>query len=153
MSDARASSLSTFGWDAADDIVWRRLVAAAVDLVPFLALCCVPPVFILAWSAYLVVGEGVWGTTLGKRLLRLKVVNRQGHPPGLAVAIFRHLLRSIALVAVTRPNSIVPFILLKHQQTSENGQRIGDRLTRTFVVNRDDERAPMGPQSLVLTWT
>ena len=47
--------------------------------------------FVLMY-AYLVVGTGIWGRTVGKRLLGLRVVNAAGRPPGIGRALLREVI-------------------------------------------------------------
>ena len=49
-------------------------------------------IWLFVWL-YFAILEGFWGTTIGKKILGLKVVNNQGEKPG----IFRGLLRSFAV--------------------------------------------------------
>ncbi len=74
--------------------------------------------------------EGYWdGQTLGKRLFDIKVVDRQGRPPGLGEALGRNLpavvLFSWAVVAVG----------LAAIATSDRRQRLFDRAAGTYVVD------------------
>jgi uncharacterized RDD family membrane protein YckC len=46
----------------------------------------------LAYLAYVVIAQGLYGATLGKRLLRLRVVDRYGVRPGLSAAAIRNLV-------------------------------------------------------------
>ena len=76
------------------------------------------------------VPEALWGATLGKRLAKIRVVDRAGHPPGFLRAAARTLLRVIEvnpLLAGGLPAYLV-FRFTKH------GQRLGDLLAGTFVV-------------------
>src|SRR5918994_12280 len=46
----------------------------------------------LAYLAYVVTAQGLYGATVGKRLLRLRVVDRYGVRPGLGAAAIRNLV-------------------------------------------------------------
>jgi uncharacterized RDD family membrane protein YckC len=46
----------------------------------------------LGYLAYVVIAQGLYGATLGKRLLRLRVVDRYGVRPGLGAAAIRNLV-------------------------------------------------------------
>jgi uncharacterized RDD family membrane protein YckC len=86
----------------------RRLTALAIDgfilgIVEFLVntepnstLSSVLDylLWIIAAVAYLVIGQAVWGRTLGKWLLRLRVVGPDGRPPGWKRALIRNLVLS-----------------------------------------------------------
>jgi uncharacterized RDD family membrane protein YckC len=49
-------------------------------------------IFWLAYLAYVVIAQGLYRATLGKRLLRLRVVDRYGVRPGLRAAAIRNLV-------------------------------------------------------------
>jgi uncharacterized RDD family membrane protein YckC len=49
-------------------------------------------IFSLAYLAYVVIAQGLYRATLGKRLLRLRVVDRYGVRPGLRAAAIRNLV-------------------------------------------------------------
>jgi uncharacterized RDD family membrane protein YckC len=93
---------------------WRRLAALAVDFIiwsvveSIALLAHLGPVrhasalsvlleylsWIIAILAYLVVGQAIWGRTLGKWFLRLRVVGPGGRPPGWKRALIRNLVLS-----------------------------------------------------------
>ncbi|HEX8664329.1 MAG TPA: RDD family protein [Beijerinckiaceae bacterium] len=53
----------------------------------------------LAYLAYVVAAQGLYGATLGKRALRLRVVDRYGVRPGLRAAAIRNLVLNGPLLA------------------------------------------------------
>jgi uncharacterized RDD family membrane protein YckC len=53
--------------------------------------------FLLMW-AYTIVQEALWGRTVGKRVLGLRVVARDGAPIGWMAAITRNLLRTVDML-------------------------------------------------------
>lgn len=85
---------------------------------------------------YDVVGDLVFdGRTPGKRLVRLRVVDRQGRPPDLATSLLRNLLRLVDMIPVGYG---VGLIVLFFSGT----RRIGDFVAGTVVIS---ERA-RGPR-------
>lgn len=89
---------------------WIRLLAWVIDVVavavavgllaPILGIVNVATYGALGGSAwpvlasllYYVIATGLYGRTLGKLALGLKVVRREGEPPGLACAILREVV-------------------------------------------------------------
>lgn len=77
---------------------------------------------------YFVLLEGIYGATVGKQLLRLRVVDTDGSVPGVGKAIVRNLLRIVdGLPAL----SILGIVLIA---TSPDRARFGDRVAGTRVV-------------------
>ncbi len=86
-------------------------------------------VLTLAFSiAYFTLLEARWnGQTLGKRLLRLRVVRADGAPLDLNTVLIRNVLRLVDGFAVYLVGAV--FIW-----TSPRAQRLGDRMAGTVVV-------------------
>jgi len=84
--------------------------------------------FFVIMAVYFVVLEGLFGTTLGKRLMGLRVVQPNGARPGLVRSILRNLMR---LVDGLPFMSILGAVLIL---TSPERTRLGDRVARTRVV-------------------
>ncbi|AAY93129.1 RDD family protein [Pseudomonas protegens] len=83
------------------------------------------------WCLYFPLNEYLWrGYTAGKALCGLQVINGIGQPPSLLQVLIR---------SATRPfeAAISPVTLLICCESSR-GQRIGDRLARTYVIPRKD---------------
>ncbi len=72
------------------------------------------------------------GGTLGKRLLGMRIVDKQGNKPGLGRSLVRNLLRVIDAIPF-----VIPYLLgvLLVAKTSAK-QRVGDKAAGTFVVAR-----------------
>jgi uncharacterized RDD family membrane protein YckC len=85
-------------------------------------------VFLLVIATYFVVLEGVFGRTIGKWCLGLRVVKKDGAKPGLLRALVRNVLRFVDGLPAF---SILGAILIL---TSSNRTRIGDRIAGTRVV-------------------
>jgi uncharacterized RDD family membrane protein YckC len=83
---------------------------------------------------YLWFGEGLFGTTLGKAIMRLRVRNVAGSSPGLGKSLLRNLFRVIDGIGVYLVGLI--FAL-----TSRTRQRLGDRVAGTVVVQVEAGRA------------
>lgn len=83
--------------------------------------------FVLHW-AYGTVAEWRWGTTPGKRLLGLGVIDERGGRPSLRRTFARNLLRTV---------DVLPGLWLVGGAAawlSRDGMRLGDRAAKTFVV-------------------
>lgn len=103
---------------------WRRAVARLVDLVVVvvptvvvLFVLGVPPDHVnatlavaFAQLAYFLLLESRTGTTAGKRLLGIQVVDRNGHPPDFGSAAKRNAW--VVLQPVAGPPSFIGFAFL-----------------------------------------
>ena len=83
---------------------------------------------ILAFGYYIVM-EAVWGATLGKLALGLRVVKMDGSPISWKESVIRNLLRIVDGLF----DYLVGAILI---WSSPLRQRLGDRVARTVVVRR-----------------
>lgn len=86
-------------------------------------------VIALGWG-YPIIFEGLFGGTVGKRILGMRVVNAEGGSIGLGRALVRNLLRIIDMLPFFY---ILGAILVS---SSETKQRLGDRVAGTYVVAR-----------------
>lgn len=77
---------------------------------------------------YFVVMEALCGATVGKLLLKLRVVNADGSPIGWRESIVRNVLRIVDGFALY----LVGFIVVC---TSEKRQRVGDMAAGTVVIS------------------
>jgi len=131
-----------------------RILAGLVDYVIFFVLAVLlmaGGIFVVTWIGYqsawlfalLILGYfileygyfvalEVWlaGQTLGKKLFRLRVATRQGGRASTGAILVRNAFRSLDVVIG------VPFMMF-----SPLGQRIGDRLAGTLVLETARERA------------
>jgi hypothetical protein len=112
----------------------RRAIARAIDgvfvgapfLVPVLGLGFALSVAIVAVSlAYFFVCEALWGQTLGKRLLGLRVLMRDGRPASA---------RSVALRTLPRIIEDGPIGLAVFLASGKRRARFGDLLGDTIVA-------------------
>jgi uncharacterized RDD family membrane protein YckC len=82
------------------------------------------------WVIYGSIMEGVFGATLGKVAMRLKVTSADGTKPTMRQAILRNLIRPVEL---SRPIIIISVFIPLLTQTR---QRVGDIVARTVVVEK-----------------
>ena len=85
-------------------------------------------VFMLLFFLYFIVLEGAMGSTVGKRITKIRVVREDGSPCGFGPAVVRNVLRVIDILPFLY---IVGLILVSR---SEKKQRLGDRLAKTVVI-------------------
>jgi uncharacterized RDD family membrane protein YckC len=79
--------------------------------------------------AYLVFAEMMFGQTLGKKLVGIRVLDEQGGPVGFGAAVVRNLLRLVDGLFFYLVGALFAF-------SSPRGQRLGDRAAHTVVVRR-----------------
>lgn len=96
--------------------------------------------FLVLW-AYPIVLEAVWGRTLGKRMMGLRVVARDGAPVGWSAAITRNLLRTVDMLPFGYAIGLVSSLFDAH------GRRLGDRVAATLVVH--DGARPQPPAAAI----
>ena len=87
-------------------------------------------VFLFIIFAYFILMEAYVGWTVGKRIVRMKVVDEAGNKIGLSKSIVRNLLR---LVDGLPAFNILGIVLI---YASAKGQRFGDRIARTYVAKK-----------------
>jgi len=90
-------------------------------------------VFLFIIFAYFILMEAYVGWTVGKRILRMRVVDVVGNKIGLSKSIVRNLLRLVDGLPAFNIMGIVLII------TSPKGQRFGDRIAKTYVVKERAE--------------
>jgi uncharacterized RDD family membrane protein YckC len=86
--------------------------------------------FLIVIVAYFVLLEGLFGATIGKRLLGLQVVQVSGGNPGVMRSLSRNVLRIIDSLPAF---NILGVILIER---SPEKARFGDRLAGTRVIIR-----------------
>jgi uncharacterized RDD family membrane protein YckC len=103
---------------------------------------------LLTWFAYLIVAEAIFGATIGKRLAGISVVQDSWTRLTLRGAVLRHLTHAVPVVVLASQGlglavgQIVVYVAgAVFALTSEDRQRLGDRLAGTIVVRRSG-RAP-----------
>jgi uncharacterized RDD family membrane protein YckC len=95
---------------------------SGLDAYTFLA------VYGLIVFLYFLVLEGAMGATIGKKLLKLKVVREDGSACGFGPALIRNILRIVDELPFLY---IIGMLLISR---SDKKQRLGDKLTKTVVV-------------------
>jgi uncharacterized RDD family membrane protein YckC len=89
---------------------------------------------LLLFFGYYVSCEALFGRTLGKRVMSLRVVSHDGAPIGLGAALVRNLLRIVDGLFFYLVAAISVW-------ASPKRQRLGDRAAGTFVVHNSSEVA------------
>ncbi len=84
--------------------------------------------FLTMW-AYTIVQEAIWGRTLGKRALHLRVVAQDGAPIGWMASITRNLLRTVDMLPFGYALGLLSSLFDPH------GRRLGDLVAGTVVVH------------------
>lgn len=133
----------------------RRMLARTLDLGIFLALAfVVPPIGAGLGLLYLLVADALWpGQSIGKRLFRVSVARlpsgRVGH---LGHSILRNLPVAVAMLLLVLP--VVSYVLFplmgipllmwegRLSRLGAHGQRLGDFLSDTFVVDASQPLLP-----------
>ena len=85
-------------------------------------------VFLFIIFAYFILTEAYVGSTVGKKFLRMRVVNADGNRIGLPKSVIRNLLRMVDGLPAF---NILGMVLIGR---STKGQRFGDRVAQTYVV-------------------
>jgi uncharacterized RDD family membrane protein YckC len=91
----------------------------------------------LIWLVYYIGLEALFGATVGKWMVNLRVTNLDGTPPGLKSIAVRNLMRFVDVLPVgfVVGGSVALASPLR--------QRLGDHLARTLVIPRDAVAAPL----------
>ncbi len=94
------------------------------------------------WFAYHVGLEATIGTTLGKRLMRVRVVDVAGGAPGLGSAVLRNAWLLAGLLPIVGGVLwLAAIVVITAALTRADGRTAPhDRLAGTRVVRADDER-------------
>jgi len=126
----------------------KRIVARLVDILVAWALTLVvPPVGVFAGILYLAVADGVQkGQSLGKMVFGLEVQSMEGEPCALKASVYRNLPFSLALLFAVVPFigwillvlAGIPILLIELWLVivDDKGERLGDRISGTSVVER-----------------
>lgn len=83
--------------------------------------------FVLFPLIYFTLLEGIWGTTIGKKALSLRVAKMNGSDIGLGTSIGRNITR--LLFWGTLPKLVTVLVIA----SSDKNQRIGDQFVNTSV--------------------
>jgi uncharacterized RDD family membrane protein YckC len=121
-----------------------RFGALTVLSIPFMALggfgqgLYLTSMFLVLW-AYPIVLEGLWGQTLGKKALGLKVVAADGAPVGWLAVIVRNLLRTVDMLPFGYAVGLISGLFDPY------GRRLGDLVAGTLVVHLPPRQRPAKP--------
>jgi uncharacterized RDD family membrane protein YckC len=85
--------------------------------------------FVFIGLCYYALAEGMFGQTLGKRIVGIRVVDEDGSHLGFGAAVVRNLLRLVDGLFFYLVGALFAF-------SSPRGQRLGDRAAHTVVVRR-----------------
>ena len=142
------------------DVLGRRIAAAIIDVAILLILLVIVAktlgdesarsrsvwaetrgaprtLFLLLAFAYFMVTELVWAQTLGKRVMKLRVVHVDGSAIGARAAFVRNVVRIVdGLPGLYIVGAIAVFA------SGERRQRLGDMAGRTTVVAADAPPPP-----------
>ena len=124
--------------------VGRRAVATIIDSILFILFgfvlafasgggdpgTLVNLLFIVVGFGYYIVLEKVMGATLGKKMMGLRVVTKEGEPIGWMASVIRNVLRFIDGIGMYLLGAIVIWV-------SKDKQRIGDMAASTIVVRAE----------------
>ncbi len=89
--------------------------------------------------AYFFVQEAVWGCTIGKRLVGIRVVGVDGAPLSVGRAFLRNALRLLDAYSVTLLVGLASIAVTRRKQ------RVGDLIARTVVVQANPDPPPPVP--------
>jgi uncharacterized RDD family membrane protein YckC len=98
----------------------------------------------VVWIIYFPITESIKGQTLGKMILRLRVVTKTGHPISLWQAFKRRLVDILDFFFF----GIVAFITIKN---TPDHQRLGDLWAKTIVIGQDKFECTYCKADLTLT--
>ncbi len=131
------------------DLLLRRAVGACIDFIVLFLFLLIPDaalgnelyqktiwLWLGALALYFVLGEGLWGRTVGKLIMGTVVVDAAGQVPGILKAVARTVLR---IVEVNPLSLCLPAVIAFAASTRR--QRLGDMLARTYVVHAVDLKA------------
>lgn len=119
-----------------------RAVFADVWLTPLDSYFYASVIFVSIQFLYFSILEGYSGMTVGKRALKMKVVNEDGSPCGVGPSLIRNILRFVD--AIPYPLYIAGAYWV---DKSTKRQRLGDRVAHTVVIGTSKPRPVPSPSS------
>jgi uncharacterized RDD family membrane protein YckC len=126
----------------AGELLGRRVFGAGIDFIVMFILLMIPDgvlgnalyqqtlwIWTGVLALYFVLGEGLWGRSVGKLLMGVVVVDAAGRRPGLLRAVARTVLRVVEVnpLLLCLPAGIALIASMRRQ-------RLGDMLARTYMV-------------------
>jgi len=104
-------------------------------------------VFLVQWG-YFTLFEAFWnGRTPGKRVARIRVIQRSGRAIGLFESMARNLVRYVDQIPFFYAVGVIAMFATRHHQ------RLGDLAAGTLVVRDREEEAPLWGESGARTFT
>jgi uncharacterized RDD family membrane protein YckC len=85
-------------------------------------------ILLVAWFLWIPFIESQTGQTVGKKFLRITVVNSSGEKPSLEECVKRHVLDMLDIIFL----STAPFLF---KQNNSVPRRLGDYFAKTWVIN------------------
>lgn len=82
---------------------------------------------------YFALTEVIFGASVGKLLMNLRVVNRNWEKPNFLQALIRAVFWLVEANPILIFYPFITYYIIHHTKT---GQRIGDRISRTYVVSK-----------------
>jgi len=114
------------------DFIFLTIVVYAVSLVsqyaPVIISFLLIVIFSLMTFFYFSILETIYGQTLGKKILKIRVVDFNGKNPSFLRALLRNLFRLIDFLPVFYMLGIILILATK------NKQRLGDLIAKTMVI-------------------
>jgi uncharacterized RDD family membrane protein YckC len=98
---------------------------AGDDFSQLLVYVCLIPFYFAGIFFIIIFPEGVWGQTLGKWAMGIKVVDRNDHRPGIIGSLIRHFLDPIDIYYLVG-------YFIAHKNI--NKQKIGDIVEHAMVI-------------------
>lgn len=116
-------------------VTGRRIAAVIIDSLAISIILALLPVrgeaffaiLLPVYFAYFLIMEGIWGQTVGKKVLGIVVVKDDGTPITMGESFIRNVLRFVDGFL----SYLVGFLAMT---VSDKNQRIGDRMAGTVVV-------------------
>lgn len=125
---------------------WQRFGAAGVDIVLFFIIVVIvstPPflsekfrnltmdlivLLMILWLGYFVIFPAICGATLGKKMFKIKVINREGNKAKLLTILFRESIGKLI-------SSILMYLGFFSMWLDDKGRSWHDKIARTEVVS------------------
>jgi len=124
---------------------FRQMIRRMVEeqkFQPPLSMAVAGVVMLMLFVIYGTIMEYRTGATLGKRLLRLRVVGIGAERPDLRQCLLRNLLKLVELMALESP---LFFLVMLIPIMTRYRQRLGDLIARTTVVDANSILPPIPP--------
>ncbi len=124
-------------------LIFLRTIAKTLDLLLVLVLWKVfPNAGLFIGVFYLLISDGLFkGSSIGKKFLRIKVMNKHRQPADFRDSIIRNLPISLSLLFLIIPifGLFIFFLIIVIELIiiigSLEGKRIGDHIAGTYVID------------------